>query len=510
MQPLPRQLAGVALIASVALAAACGKKAPGVTPSHDAGSTRAAVAPLAMPVLGVDRVGRFDFLYGDGAAAYNKALAARRGKTPDWRAVSTACEAAIARDPDHLDAQWLLGVALAQTDDPAAAVDHLVAALAADEPTYAPRLADDADLAAFRATPHGQAVIALAAQIHAEMLRRAAAGLWLLGRRSTFKWPSKDGVEFDSSRGELYAYDRASKRYLRLTHTDHQVTAALRAPGGAEVAIVGFDRVDHGKDDTTPPLFARAWVEELDPATWKQLGKRAVLPSAREVSIGFGAGDQLLIGTAPATGRWTVGDTTMWTIDRTNGKLARVGAPPPVPRIELSLEEGRVVRAPAGVEAAWAGDPPTAPALKTAAGATIQVPESGQAAEASVAASPDGAFVALATAVDPCAPDLAPSLYVADGKTGTLQHLYTAKSRFATRWLDATTLAYEDGDGGIRLWSTTTRRQLVRLSELGGLALDVLAISPAPLCKQAPAPVAAPAGSGDEPMPPEEASGSAD
>ena len=228
------------------------------------------------------------------------------------------------------------------------------------------------------------------------------------------------------------------------------------------------------------------------------------------MSIGFGAGDQLLIGTAPATGRWTVGDTTTWTIDRTNGKLARVGAPPPVPRIELSLEEGRVVRAPAGVEATWAGDPPTAPALKTAAGATIQVPESGQAAEASVAASPDRAFVALATAVDPCAPDLAPSLYVADGKTGTLQHLYTAKSRFATRWLDATTLAYEDGDGGIRLWSTTTRRQLVRLSELGGLALDVLAISPAPLCKQAPAPVAAPAGSGDEPMPPEEASGSAD
>lgn len=505
---LPRRLAAVALIALAgASIGGCGKKSPATAPAHDAGPTRPAVAPLAMPVLGVDRVGRFNFPFGDGRSGYEKALAARRGKTPDWKAVADACQVAITHDPYHFDAQWLLGVALAQSGEPADAVDHLVAAIAADEPTYGHRLADDPELAAFRTTPHGQAVLALAAQIRAEYLRRAAGGLVLLGRRSTFKW-SHDGVAPDASRGELYAYDRATKRYLRLTHTDHEVTAALRAPGGGEIAILGFDRVDHPKDDTAPPLLARSWVEELDPATWKPLGKRAVLPSAREVSLGFGAGDQLLVGTAPATGRWTVGDVTEWSVDRATGKLARVGAPPPVPRVELSLEDGRLVRTATGVQAAWAGDPPVAPTLTTAAGATIQVPESGQADEASVSASPDGATLALVTAVDPCAPDLAPSLYVADARTGALQHLYTAKSRFAPRWVDATTLAYEDGDGGIRLWSTTTHHQLVRLWEVGGLALDVLAISPGPLCKQAPAPGAAPAGSGAEPMPPEEGSGS--
>jgi hypothetical protein len=42
----------------------------------------------------------------------------------------------------------------------------------------------------------------------------------------------------------------------------------------------------------------------------------------------------------------------------------------------------------------------------------------------------------------------------------------------------------------------------MRLENKPGLALDVLSLAPAPLCKQAP-PVADQAGSGDE-MPPEE------
>jgi hypothetical protein len=124
-----------------------------------------------------------------------------------------------------------------------------------------------------------------------------------------------------------------------------------------------------------------------------------------------------------------------------------------------------------------------------------------------IAVAPGGGFVAFATAVDPCAQDAAPSLYVANGKTGALKHLLTAKSRFATRWLDATTLAYEDGEGAIRLWDATTMREALRLENKAGLALEVLSLASAPLCKQAP-PTADAAGSGDEPpLPPEEGSG---
>ena len=75
---------------------------------------------------------------------------------------------------------------------------------------------------------------------------------------------------------------------------------------------------------------------------------------------------------------------------------------------------------------------------------------------------------------------------------------------FATRWLDATTLAYEDGEGAIRLWDATTGREALRLDNRPGLALAVLSLASAPLCKQAPP--TAEAGSGDE-LPPEEGSG---
>ena len=170
------------------------------------------------------------------------------------------------------------------------------------------------------------------------------------------------------------------------------------------------------------------------------------------------------------------------------------------------MEEARLVREPAGVETAWSGDPPVTSNMKVAGGAAIAIPESGQALQSAIAVAPNNAKVAFATWVDPCAKDTAPSLYVADAKTGALKHLLTAHSRFDTRWIDATTLAYEDGDGAIRLWDATTGREALRLDERGGLALDALAISASPVCKQAPA-VDAGSGSAEEPLPPEEASG---
>src|SRR6185312_15941999 len=119
-------------------------------------------------------------------------------------------------------------------------------------------------------------------------------------------------------------------------------------------------------------------------------------------AVGYAAGDQVLAATAPANGRWGLGDWTVSSIDRTTAKLAKVSQPLPTPRIELTLDEGRVVRDLGGVDAAWTGDPAVAPMLKVGS-ATIQVPESHLAARDSVALSPDKAHLAFATAVDPCA-----------------------------------------------------------------------------------------------------------
>jgi hypothetical protein len=392
---------------------------------------------------------------------------------------------------------------LSQLGDHAAAVDHIVAAIAGDYFKYGVAFEKDPELAAFRATPHGQAVAALATQIHDEYQRRIKTGLWLIGRRGAFKWPAREGVQSSSSRGELYAYDRDSHRYLRLSHTDYQVAGVVRAPSGAEVALLGFDKIDHQKDDALPPLLERAWIEILDASEWRLVGKRVILPSARAASVGYAAGDQVLAATAAANGRWGLRDWTVSSIDKSTGKLAKVSQPLPTPRIELTLDEGRVVRDLAGVDAAWMGDPAIAPTLKVG-NATIQVPESHAAAHDSVALSPDKAHLAFATAVDPCAKDMAPSLYVADTKTAALKHLLTAKSRFATRWVDATTLAYDDGDGDIRLWDPSTGREAMKLDDKNGLALDVLSLASAPQCKQTPTKVETGSGGSDDALPPEE------
>jgi hypothetical protein len=115
----------------------------------------AAAAPLPVPPLGVDAVKRFNYVYGPAQKDYDKVAAALKAKPRDWAAIKAACEATLAKDADHLDARWWLGVALAQTGDGAGAATALAAALAGDWLRWGPGLETDADLAAFLATPPG-------------------------------------------------------------------------------------------------------------------------------------------------------------------------------------------------------------------------------------------------------------------------------------------------------------------------------------------------------------------
>jgi hypothetical protein len=299
-------------------------------------------------------------------------------------------------------------------------------------------------------------------------------------------------VQYAYTRGEVYAYDRDAKRFYRLTHTDHQVVGYVR--DGDETAVLGFDKVDHPADGS-PSSFAHPWLEVRD-ADEKLVGKRIALPAAKLIALGYGTGGALVVAT----------DGAAQSVDKTTGKLTKITGALPVPRIEATLEEAHVVREPAGVETAWSGDPPVTTSMKVANGAQIAIPESGQASQAAIAVAPGGAKVAFATWVDPCAKGAAPSLYVADAKSGALKHLLTARSRFDTRWLDPNTLAYEDGDGAIRLWDGISGREVIRLDERGGLALDALAVSAAPLCKQEPVPAGSGSGSAEDALPPEEGS----
>jgi len=486
---------------TVVLLCACGGKKDDSARTKDDASSGPSVTPLAMPTSGVDKIARMNFVYGDGWPAYDKAVAAKSKR--DLAAARGYAEQAIGKDAYHYDAHRLLADLLAQAGEHAAAVDHLVSALSGDYFAYGPTLATDAALTEFFATPHGQSVSALAARIRDDYGKRIAGGVWLVGRRSTFKFPKDPGVQPATSRGEVYAYDRDSRRYLRLTHTGHRVDAFVRAPDGGEIAILGFDKIDREKPPSMKPAtLASVWLLVLDTAAWKTVGPKVALGAASTIELGYGAGDALIVSV----------DGAVSTVDKTSGKLTK-GGTLPVPRIVVSLEEARTIRSPEGIEAAWSGDPPVTTSLKVTGGTAIAIPESGATAQHAVSLAPGGAKVAFSTYVDPCAKDTSPSLYVADTKKGTLKHLLTSASRFATRWLDGTTLAYEDGEGSIRLWDATSGREAARLDNKVGIALDALSLSAAPSCKATPAAVDAGSGAGsgsaDEPLPPEEGSGAA-
>jgi len=472
------------LVLVVLLFASCGKGGNKKIHKDDAGSAAAPVAaPISLPVLGVDKITRFNSSVDSKTQSFEK-----KG---EWQEVRKLTEQAIAKDAMNLDAQRLLGIALANTGEQAAAVDHLVAAIAGDYYRYGTALAAEPALKDFLMTQHGQAVTQLAGQIRDEYAKRIKTALWLVGRRAK---PSAS-----SSRGEVYAYDRENKRYYKLTHTGDQVAGFIRARSGNEIAIVGYDKTSSG----APPMITRGWVQAFETAEWKNTTPKMQLNAARAISIYYGDGDQLLVGAAPAQGRWDLGAWTVWSVDRSSGKLTKVATPLGGPRIELTLDEGRVIPAKVieGVQAQWAGEPGRAPQLQIVGAPSLQVPESGQAAQETVSVAPANTFVAFATAVDPCSKDAAPSLYVANGKTGALKHVLTAKSRFGTRWIDTTQLAYEDGDGAIRIWDATSSRESQKLDNKAGIALDVLSPSSAPLCKQAPP---TPDGGGSDELPPEE------
>ena len=481
---------------------ACGGKKDATKKRDDAGAQAGpTVAPISTPAVGVDSIKRMNFTYGDGMREFEKAIAQQKAR--NWAGIKQHCEATLAKDPNHFDAHRMIATALAQLGENAAAADHLVSALAGDYLKYAD-FEKDEDLKAFLATPQGTAVKEVAAKIRAEVLQRAGNGVLVIARRSAFKWP-KEGVQYGTSRGELYAFDRESRRYIRITHTEHQVAAFVRSPSGGELAVFGFDKIDRPKGDDVVPLVNRSWLQLVDTKDWSLVGPRVQMGGGREIHIGYGAGDQLLVATAPANGRWGIGEVTISSLDKATGKLTKVKAELPVPRVALSLEEGHIVRSIDGIKATFTGDPPVTPTLAVGDGATIHVPESGNASQSSLALSPDKARLAFATAVDPCSKDASPSLYVADTKTAALHHLLTQKSRFVTRWIDATTLAYEDGDGAIRIWDATSGREAMKLDNKVGIALEVLSLAPAPLCKGAPPTVDVGAGSNDEPaMPPEE------
>ncbi|MEO7730489.1 MAG: hypothetical protein ABIY55_05915, partial [Kofleriaceae bacterium] len=114
---------------AVAAASGChGPDTPPPLPRAEAGPADAAVSHDLEPrPLGLPELAAYGWRKRGGQPAFR--LARGSEQAGDWAAVATTCQQALAADPGHLEASWLLAVAFAKLGKP----DQLLAPLARAE-----------------------------------------------------------------------------------------------------------------------------------------------------------------------------------------------------------------------------------------------------------------------------------------------------------------------------------------------------------------------------------------
>ena len=218
------RLAFVAVLASASCRSGSG------TPAHhdDARSapSDAASVTLSPQPLGTTELAAFAYRSRDGQAQFRQARdAEEQGK---WAEVAASCEAALAADPRHLDAAYLLAVARAKQQQTERVIEPLAKAVAGDFAKWGNASLAQPALQPFLATTLGQgwkARVEADREVFAQMFARSLVVI---------------------SHGDLFAFDPETKRFLRLTRTGGAVIGALAIKNVPRIAYVTREKV--GKD----------------------------------------------------------------------------------------------------------------------------------------------------------------------------------------------------------------------------------------------------------------------
>ena len=457
----------------------------------------AAAPEVALLPVGVEKPADFNYSSGKAEKAYRPVADAYKKK--DWTAVRSAAEETIQLDKNHLDAHRMLASALAQQGEYEKALEHLSIALAADWIRWGGKVEVDPDLEPLHSSPLGARLKEMNAAYKQELIRRAKAGLLVVARRGPFKPPSKDARKKAArmaSRAELFAYDKESGRWLRLTQTGFQVVGFLAAPTGDEISYVTVREVALPDDPkAAPPVLAVAKIGTFSLAAPEAPVKEAEVKAARTLALEYLAGDELVATAYPAQGYWGLGTPISYSIDKAAGKTRASKGPPAGGRRLLVRFEGVELETPGdteGIAADWNPETGTAEEfVLDASKKRVQLPRGEAARRASIAWSPDRKKVAFATQAEACSDkpaDRAAALYLVDVESGKLKHVSKGQAAFAPRFLDPTTLAYADEEGGVRLYDAIAGRENGKLTTKGGLGLVGVGSQAGLLCTRESAP----------------------
>jgi hypothetical protein len=400
---------------------ACGHGGDGPTnppPPRKDGGIAIKDAPVELPALalGMPDLASFQWRKRAGQPAFRAARKAEDRE--DWKTVAVSAGEALAADPGHLEAAWLLAVARAKTGQLDGVLAPLTIAAAGDLGKWGLASLEQPALQPWLATPTGDAWrrrVEQDRQIYAAAIARAV---------------------IVAAAGDLYAFDPDTSRWYRLTRTYGAVASAFAAPAGHELA----------------------YVTRTKKATSVGLVDLTRGHSTRPTSLGT-APPPIAIAhsTAKPIGFW-IGNGAAWRQIDDDGKfhpLAPKAARPAGTWLEVFAHTARLHRLPvANVSADW-DDQSLASAMRLGtSNRNVSVPSPGLIDGNTVVWSPDRAHLAFVAQLDdhctPGAASVSAAAFVADASTGSVRELERASGGLAVEWISDRKLALV-GDHGVEL-----------------------------------------------------------
>jgi hypothetical protein len=407
------------------MAGACGggKQAP-PPDRRDAGAVADAQVDVPARPLGMPDLSSYNWRKRGGHPAYRNARKAEGdGK---WPAVVSTCQQALAADPNHLEAAWLMAAGLGKVGKLDAVLPPLQLAVAGDFGKWGPASLELPSLQAFLATPIGQAWKRRIEQDRATYITAISRSLIV------------------SADGDLYAFDPVAPRWYRLTRTFGAVVGALRV-SPTKIAYVTRQASVKDKKTTT---FAIGLVDLSRGKTSHpvELGTKAPIAIAYSTSKQFPG---VWIGNgAPRATSWRRFDD-----DFKLTALPPKSTRPPGPWLDVTVRTPRLHALPiAGVTADW-DDKGLASAVRIGKSTrVVTVPSPGLIDGNTATWSPAKSHLAFVAQLDDqCTPGAVnAAAFVADATTGTVHEVERAAQGLAVEWVDNRKLAIA-GDNGVTI-----------------------------------------------------------